>query len=79
MSDSDTRSRSAVLGTGPTVPTPPPAPELRLVSTTDCARRIWGAASGLRCMRPANHAGAHVYLDPHGSDVNDRHLDGGHG
>jgi hypothetical protein len=53
-------------------------PALRLLPA-GCERRLWGAASGLRCTREAGHAGAHVYLDPYGSDVADRHRDGGHG
>lgn len=52
----------------------PPAPaEIR------CAHPMWGEPGGLPCTRDVGHDPGHVYLDPHGSDVDDRHTDGGHG
>ncbi|MDP3889842.1 hypothetical protein [Nocardioides sp.] len=44
-----------------------------------CAHPMWGEPGGLPCTRDAGHDPGHIYHDPHGSDVDDRHNDGGHG
>lgn len=72
------------MPTRPTTPPPlaePAKPRLVAVrlAPAGCDRRLWGSESGLTCTREAGHPGGHVYLDPTGSDVPDRHRDGGHG
>lgn len=44
-----------------------------------CDHPIWGQPGGLTCIRQRGHEPGHVYQDRHGSDVDDRHTDGGHG
>ena len=45
----------------------------------DCEHRLWGDPKGLRCTRPPHGDSGHIYHDSHGSAVDDRHADGGHG
>jgi hypothetical protein len=45
----------------------------------DCLHPLWGEPGGLLCILSAGHPPGHVYHDPTGSHVDDRHRDGGHG
>ncbi len=63
----------------PVHPASAPSPRALPDSAAGCERQLWGSPSGLRCIREAAHVGGHVYHDPHGSDVDDRHVDLGHG
>lgn len=59
--------------------TPSPSPTPRSGPGGSCDHPIWGEPGGLTCIRRPGHEPGHVYRDRHGSDVDDRHTDGGHG
>lgn len=45
---------------------------------TTCSHRL-GDHTGLLCVLDGGHEHGHVYISGHGSDIDDRHTDGGHG
>lgn len=57
-------------------------PALAVVATSraaSCEHHMCDDPTGLPCTRSAHTDGGHVYHDSHGSAVDDRHVDGGHG
>lgn len=67
------------MTTAPIAPTAPTADLVAIPNTAICRHRMWSDPAGLQCSRPAGHQGGHTYQDSHGSDVDDHHLEGGHG